>query len=209
MIAKLKGLVDSVADDSLVVDVGGVGYLVYASARTLRRLPAPGGAVQLLVVTHVREDRIDLFGFADAAERAWFTRLLGVQGVGTRVALALLSALAPEELLRAVMAQDPVLLTRADGVGRKLAQRIVSELKDRLGMLAAGEAVAGPGMAGSASAPGGAPAGTAADDAISALVNLGYGRADAFSAVGRVRGRLGDGAGLEDLIKGGLAELGT
>lgn len=203
MIAKLKGVVDSIAEDSAVVDVGGVGYLVYASARTLGRLPAPGDPVQLLIVTHVREDHIYLFGFGDAAERAWFNRLLGVQGVGTRVALALLSVLAPEELLRAILAQDPALLTRADGVGRKLAQRIVSELKDRLGALTGGDAGAGPVAVAGAAAPG---RGTDAD-AISALVNLGYGRADAFSAVGRVRGRLGATAGLEELIRGGLAEL--
>jgi Holliday junction DNA helicase RuvA len=141
MIARLSGVLDQIGGDGVVVDVGGVGYLVFCSGRTIGRLPPAGGAVRLLVETHVREDHIHLYGFADAAERDGFRLLTTVQGVGARLALAILSAVAPDQLVLAVAAQDRAALTRADGVGPKLAQRIVNELRDKIG---AGAGRAGP-----------------------------------------------------------------
>jgi Holliday junction DNA helicase RuvA len=199
VIAKLTGLVDAVAEDSAVIDVGGVGYLVYCSARTLRNLPGQGQATRLLIETHVREDHIHLYGFAEPAEREWYRLLQSVQGVGGRVALALLSALSPEELARTIAAQDKVPLTRATGVGARLAQRVVAELKDKVA-----EVALGPGAAG-------APAPTAADgnaaDAVSALVNLGYGRVEAFAAISSAAREMGAEAEVENLIRRGLREL--
>ena len=137
MIAKLAGIVDQVDAEALVVDVGGVGYLAFCSTRTLGLLPPAGAPVRLLIETHVREDHIHLYGFADAAERDWFRLLTTVQGVGAKLALAILSAVAPEALALAILAQDRVALTRADGVGPRLAARIVNELRDKAGGLAA------------------------------------------------------------------------
>ena len=170
MIAMLAGIVDQASADSLVVDVNGVGYLVFASGRTLARVPSRGEAVRLLIETHVREDHIHLYGFADEAERGWFRLLTTVQGVGAKLALALLSVLPPEALATAIMAQDKAALARADGVGQKLAERIANELKDKVGGIALGPAAT--------SAPVAAPPGAAAD-AVSALINLGYSRSDA------------------------------
>ncbi len=133
MIASLKGVLESVAEESAVVDVGGVGYLVFCSGRTLSNLPRPGEAVRFVVETHVREDHIHLYGFAETGERDWFRLLTTVQGVGAKVALAILSALGPEELVQAVVAQDKAAVSRANGVGPKLAGRIVLELKDKVG----------------------------------------------------------------------------
>ena len=151
MIAKLSGRLDSTGLDHAIIDVGGVGYLVFCSARTLSRLGPVGGAVSVLVDTHVREDAITLYGFAESGEREWFRLLITVQGVGARVAGALLSVLSPDDLTRAIAAQDKVALTRADGVGPKLATRILSELKDKVGGIALGPAA----LAGS-TAPAGA-----------------------------------------------------
>jgi Holliday junction DNA helicase RuvA len=181
--------------------VNGVGYLVFASARTLGRVPGRGEAMRLLVETHVREDHIHLYGFADEAERGWFRLLTTVQGVGARLALAILSVLGPEALATAIMAQDKAALTRAEGVGPKLGQRIVNELRDKVGGVALGPAAAQSAPA----AP--APAGAAAD-AVSALVNLGYSRSDAYGAVAAAAKRLGDDARLDTLIRAGLQELG-
>jgi Holliday junction DNA helicase RuvA len=206
MIGKLTGLCDSQGDDWAIIDVGGVGYLVFASARSLGRLPGRGEVARLLIETHVREDHIHLYGFIDAAERDWFRRLLSVQGVGARMALAILSALSPEELLHAIVAEDKKVLTRASGVGPKLAGRIVSELKDKVGGIALAPLAAsaeGPAVAGDrALSP-------SAEDAISALVNLGYGRSDAFGAVIRASQSLGNEAPLDALIRSGLKELST
>lgn len=207
MIGKLTGLVDSYVEDGLILDVGGVGYVVFASARTLGRLEGPGGAASVLVETHVREDHIHLYGFADAAERDWFRLLATVQGVGARHALALLSALSPGELTQAVAAQDKTALTRASGVGPKLAGRIVAELKDRVGAIALGPAAAQAGAGAPAGAGNGAPAEGPDEDAVSALTNLGYRRLDAFGAVAAASRRLGPEASLEALIKEGLKEL--
>jgi len=198
MIAMLAGIVDQAAADGVVVDVNGVGYLVFASARTLARVPPRGEAVRLLIETHVREDHIHLYGFADEAERGWFRLLTTVQGVGAKLALALLSVLPPEALATAIMAQDKAALARADGVGQKLAQRIANELKDKVGGIALGPAAT--------SAPIAAPPGAAAD-AVSALINLGYSRSDAYSAVNQAAQRLGAEARIDALIRAGLQEL--
>ncbi len=205
MIAKLAGIVDSVGPDGAVIDVGGVGYLAFCSTRTIGRLPPPGSPVRLLVETHVREDHIHLYGFIDDAERDWFRLLTTVQGVGARLALAVLSAVMPEALLLAIVAQDKAMLARADGVGPRLAARIVNELRDKVGGLAlAPTSPAAPSVGESlAIAQNGAVA-----DAVSALVNLGYRRAEAFGAITAAARRLGDGAALDALIRTGLQELG-
>ena len=199
MIASLSGIVEQTAADSVVVDVGGVGYLVFAASRTLGRLPARGEPVRLLIETHVREDHIHLYGFADEAERGWFRLLTTVQGVGAKTALAVLSALAPDALAAAVMAQDKAALTQAAGVGRKLAQRIVMELRDKLGAVAFGPSAAVD--------DGAAEGGAVAGDAVSALVNLGYPRTDAFAAVTAAARALGGEARLDALVKASLKEL--
>ena len=201
MIAKLAGLVDQVGSDSAVIDVGGVGYLAFCSTRTIGNLPPAGAPVTLLIETHVREDHIHLYGFADPAERDWFRRLTTVQGVGARLALAILSVVSPQELGIAILAQDKVALTRADGVGPRLATRIVNELRDKLDSVAA--AVAPTALMAPTRDYESGPAG----DAVSALVNLGYRRAEAFGAVTTVARRLGSAADAAELIRGGLQEL--
>jgi holliday junction DNA helicase RuvA len=199
VIASLSGIVDQISDDSVVVDVNGVGYLVFAASRTLARLPARGEPVRLLIETHVREDHIHLYGFADEGERGWFRLLTTVQGVGAKTALAVLSALTPDALTAAVMAQDKVALTEADGVGRKLAQRIVMELRDKLGAVALTPTTL-PRDTESEGA-------TVAGDAVSALVNLGYPRTDAFAAVSAAARSLGAEARLDALVRASLKEL--
>jgi len=201
MIASLRGVVESIGVDSLVIDVGGVGYLVYCSSRTLGALTGPGEAVHLLVVTHVREDHIHLYGFTSAPEREMFRLLTSVQGVGAKVALAILSVLSAEELVQAVMAEDRKPLARASGVGPKLAGRIVAVLKDRVGDLGAQRIM--PAMTVAA----GAPPDAADEAAVSALVNLGFSRAEAFGAMMRAARDLGEGAATDALIKNGLREL--
>ena len=202
MIAKLNGVLDSMGADWAVVDVGGIGYLVYCSARTLHQLPGPGGSVVMLIETHVREDHIHLYGFADSLERDWFAILQAVQGVGARVALGILSALSPIEIMQAIAAQDAQPLTQASGVGAKLANRIVTELKDKAPSLAAV-----PLSREIDAAPATAESGAAAD-AVSALTNLGYRRVDAFSAVASAARNLGSEVEVEALIRGSLKELG-
>ena len=202
MIAKLSGLLDSVGTDHCIVDCGGVGYLVFCSARTLRRIGDVGTAVSLRIEMQVREDAITLFGFIDLSERDWFRRLTTVQGVGSRVALALLSVLEPDKLGQAIAAQDRTALVQADGVGPKLANRLISELKDKVADLyIAGGAVSGP--------AGVVPTGAAGvtNDAVSALVNLGYRRAEAFTAVAAAVQKAGPDAKVEQLIMMGLKEL--
>lgn len=201
MIAKLAGVVDQVGSEAVVLDVNGVGYLAFCSTRTISRLPPPGSPARLLIETHVREDHIHLYGFFDPVERDWFQRLTTVQGVGARLALALLSAVAPEQLGFAILAQDKAALTRAEGVGPRLAARIVNELRDKV----ASSAVAPTPFAAMVSAPEG-DVGPAAD-AVSALVNLGYRRAEAFGAIAAAAQRLGDGAEAGALIRAGLQEL--
>jgi Holliday junction DNA helicase RuvA len=206
MIAKLSGILDSVGPEGAVIDVGGVGYLAFCSTRTLGLMPPSGGAVRLLVETHVREDHIHLYGFADAAERDWFRLLTTVQGVGARLALAILSAVAPEGLTLAIVAQDKAVLARADGVGPRLAARIVNELRDKVGGL--GAALAATPSA--ASLAGAAPSGVdrAIAEAVSALENLKIGRAEAYGAITAAARRLGDDVAVEALVTAGLRELG-
>ena len=201
MIAKLKGVVDSVDEGSAVIDVNGVGYLVSASSRTLRNLVA-GQEASLLVETIVREDAIALYGFLDTAERDWFRILTTVQGVGAKVGLSILSTLSPDEIARAIAAQDRASLSRPAGVGPKLAARLATELKDKAAAFGVAPA---PTRAAEAAMPAGP--GTVNEDAVSALVNLGYRRVEAFGAVARVSQRLGDGAQLDAVIRAGLQEL--
>jgi Holliday junction DNA helicase RuvA len=199
VIAKLSGQIDSLADGSAVIDVGGVGYLVFCSGRTLGRL-AEGRSVALLVETQVRDDGIHLYGFFDAEERRWFRMLIAIQGVGPKVALAILGVHSPGELAMAIASDDRMSLTRADGVGAKLASRIASELKDKVGAL--GQGVLGGAPSGAAPAGGGIAA-----DAVSALVNLGFRPVEAQGAVVAASGRLGPEAALDALIRSSLAEL--
>ncbi|MBT3766606.1 MAG: Holliday junction branch migration protein RuvA [Rhodospirillaceae bacterium] len=203
MIAKLKGLIDSVGDDWAIIDVSGVGYLVFASGRTLGRL-VEGQAAELMIETHVREDHIHLYGFWDENERDWFKLLTTVQGVGAKVGLALLTVLAGEELVRAIASGDKAAITRAAGVGPKLATRILSELKDKVGKLALGPAAAG----GASIDVAAGSAATETADAVSALVNLGYGASEALVAVSSAQGQMDDDVSVEALIRAGLAELG-
>jgi Holliday junction DNA helicase RuvA len=202
MIAKLTGIIDRSGAEGVVIDVGGVGYLVFCSARTLRLLPGIGETARLLVETHVREDHIHLYGFIDEAERSAFRLVTTVQGVGAKLGLAILGVLAPDGLAAAILAQDRAALAQADGVGPKLAARIVNELREKVGGLSAG-GLAAPSL-GAAAAP---PSDGAAADAVSALVNLGYRRADAMTAVARAAAKLGPDAGIDGLIRNGLKEL--
>jgi len=204
MIGKLTGRLDTPFDGGCIFDVNGVGYLVACSARTLSALPQPPATGSLLVETVVREDAIILYGFADAAERDWFRMLTAIQGVGPKVALALLSTLAPADLARALMAGDKGALSRAPGVGAKLAIRLVSELRERVGNMPTGPGFSPGTVTLAASLP---PAEKAVAEAVSALTNLGWKRPEALAAVNRVAERLGEGAGLEPLIRESLKEL--
>jgi Holliday junction DNA helicase RuvA len=207
MIAKLSGVLDSVGEDCAIVDVAGVGYLVFASGRTLRGLSGAGARLSLLIETHVREDHIHLYGFADVIERDWFRLLTTVQGVGARLALAILTALAPEEIADAILTEDRKALTRAAGVGPKLAARLVTELKDRVAEIAPPVVHLRDRI--TAGSRRGDPGGKAAvaDDAVSALVNLGYGHGEAYTAIAAALRRLGGEAPLDAVIKSGLKEL--
>ena len=201
MIAKLRGVVDALGPDWVVVDVGGVGYLVRCSTRTRENLPASGAPISLLIETQVREESIALYGFMEAAEREWFVLLQTVQGVGARVALALLGALGPEGLASAIGRGETRMLGRATGVGARLAARIANELKGKVPAIADGVSLDGvPAVLG-------AGHGGAESDAVSALVNLGYREHEAEQAVRAARGRLGEAAAVADLIRGGLREL--
>jgi Holliday junction DNA helicase RuvA len=198
MIALLTGTVASLESDRCIVDVHGVGYLVQASTRTLAALPQPPAQARLLVETVVREDAILLFGFADAAERDWFRLLTTVQGVGTKVALGILSALAPTELVAVIASGDRAAMTRAPGVGPKLAVRLLTELREKAGAMPVG----------GASLPANVtqPAGIAAD-VLSALANLGYRRVEAHPVVQRAMADAGDTATLDGLLRACLRDL--
>jgi holliday junction DNA helicase RuvA len=188
MIARLTGTLAEMGADSAVIDVAGVGYLVLASARTLSAIGAPGGQVMLYTELQVREDAWTLFGFGSAAERDWFRLLTGVQGVGGKVALAILSTLDAGELAGAIRRQDAAMVARANGVGPKLASRIVNELKDKVG--------------GVAPLPGGAaPVAGAARDAAAALGSLGFKPGEASAAVAKAEEELGPGASLDALVR--------
>lgn len=202
MIAKLAGTIDHIEPDAAVIDVGGVGYLAFCSTRTIGRLPAAGSSARLLIETHVREDHIHLYGFIDAAERDWFRLLTTVQGVGARLALSILSAVPPEKLGLVILAQDKAALTQAEGVGPRLAARIVNELRDKLGSIAA---PAGPPSAALPTEPVNGSGVTA--DAVAALENLGVSRTEALGAIAAAARRLGHEAAADLLIKAGLEEL--
>ncbi len=197
MIALLTGRIAQREEGSCIVDVNGVGYLVHASTRTIAALPSGGEAARLLIETQVREDAIILYGFADSAERDWFRLLTTVQGVGAKVALGVLSALSPRDLVTAIAAGDRASLTRAPGVGTRLAVRLLTELRDKAGAMPSVPGVALPVPA----APG------PVEDALSALVNLGYRRAEAHPVVAKIVERLGDGAALDTVIRDSLKEL--
>jgi Holliday junction DNA helicase RuvA len=204
MIGKLKGMIDAIGESHAIVDVNGVGYEVQASARTLRSLKA-GDAVSLAIETHVREDAIRLYGFSSEVERAWFRTLQTVQGVGAKVALAVLGTLSPQDLANAVALQNWGAVEQTPGVGRKIAQRIVAELKDKAPALS----VAGLNVA--QVAPGNGRAGAVANDvaaeAISALTNLGYQPGLATQAIAAALAELGEAADTPKLIRRGLKEL--
>jgi Holliday junction DNA helicase RuvA len=203
MIAKLSGILDSVALDSLIIDVNGVGYQVFASSRTLSRVGQKGDPVSLLIDTHVREDHIHLYGFSDAAEQEWCRLLTSVQGVGMKVALAILGACPVDQLGFAIAAQDVTILRQADGVGPKLATRIVTELKDKAAKISLNATPILKKSSAKAVAP---EVPDIANDAVSALINLGYGRSEAYAAVLQVQ-RSNDNAKLSDIIRLALKDL--
>jgi Holliday junction DNA helicase RuvA len=203
MIGKLRGVVDTYNDDSIILDVQGVGYLVHCSSRTLQSLPPKGEAATLSIETWVREDQIRLFGFATELEREWFKLLTNVQSVGAKVALAVLSTLKVSELANAIALQDKTAVARTPGVGPKLAQRIVTELKDKAPAFASVDpaVVKLQGELGDRRAP------QPVSDAVSALVHLGYSEIQASSAIATAVRQAGDNATTEILIRFGLKEL--
>jgi Holliday junction DNA helicase RuvA len=203
MIGKLKGIIDTYGEDSVILDVGGVGYLVHCSARTLQALPAAGEPVMLAIETHVREDQIRLFGFLSDVEREWFRLLQTVQGVGTKVALSVLSTLKPAELASAIAMRDKAMVQRAPGVGAKVAERIVSELKDK----APAYADLDPAVIRLSGALDEKRAAGPVADAVSALTNLGYGQPQAAAAIAAATRSAGEGADAARLIRLGLKEL--
>ncbi len=215
MIGRLTGIVEEISGHTLVLDVHGVGYVVHAGARTMGSLGGVGQAARLNIETVVREDAITLYGFADKAEQQWFKTLTTVQGVGPKVGLAILSACTPDQLALAIGAKDSVVLTRADGVGPKLAQRIVMELKDKPMPVSSGIAVAIPSgpspevrqkRAKQPANDAPVPVTNNVEDAVSALVNLGYGRSEAYAAVNAVI-QNGGADNLSALITRSLKEL--
>lgn len=203
MIGKLRGTIDSYGEDWVILDVSGVGYVVYCSTRTLTALPKAGEAATLAIETYVREDQIRLFGFSNDLEREWFRILQTVQGVGTKVALAILSTLKASDLASAISLGDKAAISRAPGVGPKVAQRLVTELRDKAPAFTdiAPDVARLQGDLGEARAP--APV----KDAVSALVNLGYGQAQASAAVAAALREAGEGAETSKLIRLGLKEL--
>jgi holliday junction DNA helicase RuvA len=203
MIGKLTGIIDSFSDSHLILDVNGVGYLVHVSRRTLGRIGNKGDPASLLIDTNVREDAITLYGFADPAEQQWFKLLTSVQGVGAKVGLSILSIAAPDKIALAIAAQDKGFITQADGVGPKLALRILTELKDKAANLQLGN-VSGPVTYSKLTEDSEVPK-SIDSDAVSALVNLGYTKSDAFTAVQRAKEKAND--NLQDLIRVALKEL--
>ena len=204
MIGKLKGIIDSYGEDSIILDVNGVGYLVHCSARTLQALPAQGEAVTLAIETHVREDLIRLYGFQSDVEREWFRLLQTVQGVGAKVALAVLGTLKPSDLATAIAMRDKAMVARTPGVGPKVAERIVTELKDK----APAYTDVDPALVRLSGALDEKRAPQPIADAVSALVNLGYGQPQAAAAIAAAARSAGEGAEAKTLIRLGLRELG-
>ncbi len=203
MIGKLKGLVDEIAEDHVVIDINGVCYVAHCGTRTLSTLPSAGEATVLFIETFVREDQLKLFGFTTALEREWFRLLQSVQGVGAKVALAVLSTLSASDLANAIALRDIAMVTRAPGVGKKVAERIVTELKNKAPAFA-GEAAGSMGLK-QELGEGAAPAPVA--DAVSALANLGYSRDQAANAVAAALKQAGETAPSATLIRLGLKEL--
>ena len=202
MFAKLTGTIDTLAQGYIILDVQGVGYLVQASNRTLSRIGKKGDPASLLIETNVREDAITLFGFADHAEQEWFRLLTSVQGVGAKAGLAILSVNTPDKIALAIAAQDKAAIQAADGVGPKLATRILTELKDKAinaDLASASQAVPYSDIASDETESG------LDHDAVSALVNLGYARSDAYTAVTKAKAQAND--NLQDLIRLALKEL--
>lgn len=202
MIGKLRGRVDDIEDDNVTLDVGGVGYVVFCSSRTLAALPPAGEAAQLIIETHVREDHIHLYGFPDSIERDWFRLLATVQRVGNKMALTILGVHTPEQLAHAILAKDTTAFSRISGVGPKLAERIVTELKDKVSKLPTSSFQVSSKTPETKSAK---PASSHTDDAISALVNLGYSRSEAYGAA--VKAGANGANGLDQLIRLSLKEL--
>ena len=203
MIGKLKGLIESYGQDSVILDVNGVGYEVHCSARTLQELPGIGQPAALSIETHVREDQIRLFGFVTEIEREWFRLLQTVQGVGAKVALAVLGTLKPSELASAIAMRDKAMVARAPGVGPKVAERIVTELKDK----APAYTNVDPALVRLSDALDDKRAPAPVTDAVSALVNLGYAQAQAAAAIAAAARSAGEGAEATTLIRLGLREL--
>jgi len=203
MIGKLRGVIDSYGEDCVIVDVGGVGYVVHCSARTLQALPAVGEAVTLSIETHVREDQIRLFGFESDAEREWFRLLQTVQGVGAKVAMSVLGTLRASELASAIAMRDKAMVARAPGIGQKVAERIVTELKDKAPVFANID----PAVVHLAGALDEKRAPRPVADAVSALINLGYGHPQAAAAIAAATRNAGEGADTATLIRQGLKEL--
>jgi Holliday junction DNA helicase RuvA len=203
MIGKLKGIVDSYGEDFVILDVGGVGYQVHCSARSLQELPASGQPATLSIETHVREDQIRLFGFTSDVEREWFRLLQTVQGVGARVALSVLGTLKPAELASAIAMRDKAMVARSPGVGPKVAERIVTELKDK----APAYADLDPAVVRLSGAVDDKRAPQPVADAVSALINLGYGQPQAAAAIAAAAREAGEGIDTAKLIRLGLKEL--
>jgi holliday junction DNA helicase RuvA len=203
MIGKLKGVIDSYVEDHVILDVNGVGYLVHCSARTLQELPPAGQVATLSIETYVREDQIRLFGFMTDVEREWFRLLQTVQGVGAKVALAVLGTLKPADLASAIAMRDKAMVARTPGVGPKVAERIVTELKDK----ALAYAEVDPALVRLSGALEDRRAAQPISDAVSALVNLGYGQPQAAAAVAAAVRSAGEGAEVKTLIRLGLKEL--
>lgn len=203
MIGKLKGIIDSYGEDHIVLDVNGVGYVVHCSGRTLQALPAQGEAVTLAIETLVREDQISLYGFLTAAEREWFRLLQTVQGVGAKVALSVLGTLKPADLAAAIAMDDKAAIKRAPGVGQKVAERIVTELKDKAPAYTALD----PAVVRLSGAVEEKRAPQPVLDAVSALVNLGYGQPQAAAAIAAAVRAAGEVAETQQLIRLGLKEL--
>ena len=207
MIGKLRGKVDCIDDDNVILDVGGVGYQVFCSSRTLAALPAEGEAAQLIIETHVREDHIHLYGFPDTVERDWFDLLATVQRVGNKMALTILGAYTPEQLAHAILAKDTAAFSRISGVGPKLAERIVTELKDKVAKLPTSSFQIATGNVSATPKKKAEPVDNTIEDAISALVNLGYSRSEAYGATMKASQNVSGVQSIDQLIKLSLKEL--
>jgi len=208
MIGKLSGIIDSFETDHFILDVSGVGYLIYASSRTLSAIGQVGDNASVLIITNVREDAITLYGFADAIEQQWFKLLTSVQGVGAKAGLSILAACPADQLSFVIASGDKASLTKADGIGPKIATRILTELKDKAGKIDITSG-ASQGMVNSSTTESSPAADIVDQDAVSALTNLGYAASDAYRAVLAAKGKANDneGSNLQVLIRLALQEL--